>query len=138
MPDNLKMSKWMQAALVLQLCYVGMSVFWNLIGVGLIDAGLQPLGPVANLQTVYLLLLVGLVLVISSRKSIWVYAPLSGLLAFGALSTIHGSFTGPAELWPSGYFRLFGALINLEGLFASALALFIMLRAVLSKNQAAV
>ena len=118
----------MRAALTLQLCYIGLSAFWNLIGVGLIDAGLPPLGPVANMQTVFLLLAVGILLIIGSRQQIWLYFAMSALLAAGAASAIHGSLTGAPELWPSAYFRWFGALINVEGLLAFGLAAFVTLQ----------
>ena len=115
----------MRTALTLQLSYIGMSIFWNLVGVGLIDAGLKPLGPVANMQTVYLLLAVGIALSIASQKAIWLYAALSALLAFGAISALYGSVTGAPDMWPSAYFRWFGALINIAGLLAFALATYV-------------
>lgn len=115
----------LRAALTLQLCYIGMSAFWNLIGVGLIDAGLPPLGPVANMQTVYVLSAVGILLVIGSRKQAWLYFAMSALLAAGAASAIYGSLIGAPALWPSAYFRWFGALINVVGVLAFGLAAFV-------------
>lgn len=126
--------QWKQVALASQLIYIGMSIFWNLVGIGLIDAGLKPLGPVANLQTVYLLLAVAILLVIGSGKSIKLYFAMSALLAVGALSALHGSVTGAADLWPSAYFRWFGALINVHGFLAFGLASFVSFKTVRPKS----
>lgn len=128
-------SSAMRVALVLQFSYIGMSIFWNLIGIGLFEAGMKPLGPVANGQTVFLLSAIGLVLWIGSQKSIWVYFAMSVLLALGAGSAIYGSLTGAAALWPSAYFRWFGALINVVGLLAFALAAFVSLKTISGKKE---
>lgn len=109
-------------ALILQLSYLGMSVFWNLVNVGLIEAGQQPLGPVGSLKMVALMITLAFVLVASVKRHVWLYAGTSLLLALGAMSTIYSSFTGAPDNWPSLFFRIFGALINIVGLFGCVLA----------------
>ncbi|CAI8299217.1 hypothetical protein N8137_04335 [Porticoccaceae bacterium] len=120
-------------ALTIQLSYIGMSVMWNLIGVGLIDVGQQPLGASASMTVVAVMLAVAVLIALSANRVRWLYASASGILALGCLSAIYTAFTGAAELWPSNYFRVFGALINVLGLIGFALACRVIFSAPLNK-----
>ena len=113
---NQKTSKLLIAALAIQLSYIGMSVMWNLIGVGLISIGQPPLGNSASITIVVIMLALGLTLVLTVNRVRWLYATATGVLALGCLIALYTAFTGAAELWPSNYFRIFGVLINVLGL----------------------
>jgi len=115
-------------AIAVQLSYLGMCIFWQLINVGLIAAEQQPLGPAASLVAVAAMIVVAILLVISVRRFIWLYAGLSLLLALGALHAIYGAFIGAADNWPSTYFRVIGAAINGVGVIGAALACQLVIR----------
>ncbi|MDB4032276.1 hypothetical protein N9842_01450 [Porticoccaceae bacterium] len=113
---NQKTSQLLIAALTIQLSYIGMSVMWNLIGVGLMSIGQPPLGNSASMAIVVIMLVLALTLVLTVNRVRWLYATATGVLALGCLMALYTAFTGAAELWPSNYFRIFGALINVSGL----------------------
>lgn len=119
-------------ALTIQLSYIGMSVMWNLIGVGLINVGQQPLGASASMSVVAVMLAVAVLITLSANRARWLYASASGVLALGCLSAVYTAFTGATELWPSTYFRVFGALINVLGLIGFALACRVIFKAPLN------
>ena len=115
-------SKLLIATLTIQLSYVGMSVMWNLIGVGLQSIGLPPLGNSASMTIVAVMLILALTIVLTIKRVRWLYGSASAVLALGCLMAVYTALTGAAELWPSNYFRVFGALINVLGLFGFGLA----------------
>ena len=117
-----KPSKLLIVALATQLSYIGMSVMWNLIGVGLISIGQPPLGNSASTTIVVMMLTLALTLVLTVNRVRWLYATATGVLALGCLMALYTAFTGAAELWPSHYFRIFGAMINVLGLAGFGLA----------------
>jgi len=119
---NQKTSKLLIAALAIQLSTIGMSVMWNLIGVGLISIGQPPLGNSASMAIVVIMLTLALTLVLTVNRVRWLYATATGVLALACLMALYTAFTGAAELWPSNYFRIFGALINVLGLAGFGLA----------------
>ena len=119
---NQKTSKLLLAALTIQLSTIGMSVMWNLIGVGLISIGQPPLGNSASMAIVVIMLTLALTLVLTVNRVRWLYATATGVLALACLMALYTAFTGAAELWPSNYFRIFGALINVLGLAGFGLA----------------
>ncbi len=119
---NQKTSKLLIAALTIQLSTIGMSVMWNLIGVGLISIGQPPLGNSASMAIVVIMLTLALTLVLTVNRVRWLYATATGVLALACLMALYTAFTGAAELWPSNYFRIFGALINVLGLAGFGLA----------------
>ena len=119
---NQKTSKLLLAALTIQLSTIGMSVMWNLIGVGLISIGQPPLGNSASITIVVIMLALALTLALTVNRVRWLYATASIVLALGCLMALYTAFTGAAELWPSSYFRIFGALINVLGLVGFGLA----------------
>jgi hypothetical protein len=95
---------------------------WNLIGVGLMSIGQPPLGNSASIAVVVIMLALALTLVLTVNRVRWLYATATGVLALGCLIALYTAFTGAAELWPSNYFRIFGALINVLGLAGFGLA----------------
>ena len=119
---NQKTSKLLIAALTIQLSTIGMSVMWNLIGVGLISIGQPPLGNSASMAIVVIMLTLALTLVLTVNRVRWLYATATWVLALACLMALYTAFTGAAELWPSNYFRIFGALINVLGLAGFGLA----------------
>ena len=119
---NQKNSKLLIAALTIQLSYIGMSVMWTLIGVGLMSIGQPPLGNSASIAVVVIMLVLALTLVLTVNRVRWLYATATGVLALGCLMALYTAFTGAVELWPSNYFRIFGALINVLGLAGFGLA----------------
>ena len=119
---NQKNSKLLIAALTIQLSYIGMSVMWNLIGVGLMSIGQPPLGNSVSIAVVVIMLALALTLVLTVNRVRWLYSTATGVLTLGCLMALYTAFTGAAELWPSNYFRIFGALINVLGLAGFGLA----------------
>ncbi len=112
-----------------------MSMFWNLVNVGLTAAGQQPLGPSGSLEMVAAMTVVAILLVVSVRRLIWLYAGLSLLLALAALNAIYGAFTGAPNNWPSTFFRVFGATINVVGVVGAVLACQLVVRSRRSRRQ---
>jgi hypothetical protein len=115
-------------ALTVQPSYLGMSMFWNLVNVGLTAAGQKPLGPVGSLELVVAMAVAAILLVVSVRRLIWLYAGLSLLLALGAINRIYGTFTGAPNNWSSTFFRVFGATINVVGVVGAVLACQLVIR----------
>ena len=115
-------SRQILTVLAIQIAYIGMSVMWNLIGLGLKSIGQQPLGNSASMTIVVIMLVLALIIVLSATSARWLYALATGILGLGSLSAIYTAITGAAELWPSPSFRVFGASINVLGLVGFALA----------------
>ena len=112
----------MALVLAVQLTSIGMSIFWNLIGVGLIDAGQRPLGNAASMTMVVSLAIMAAALIFSIGRMLWLYTIISSVLVLACSAAIYTAIVGPADLWPSSFFRVFGASINVLGLVGFALA----------------
>ncbi len=89
---NQKSSKLLIAALAIQLSTIGMSVMWNLIGVGLISIGQPPLGNSASITIVVIMLALALTLALTVNRVRWLYATASIVLALGCLMALYTAF----------------------------------------------
>ena len=104
-----------------QIVHLLGSVGWNVAGVVLMWQGQRPLGPTASVAVAAALLVLGAGLWIGFGRSRPLYVAISTLLGVGALFAIIQAVVGEASLWPSAFWRLAGAGLNLAG-FVSNLA----------------
>jgi len=89
------------------------------MGVYLMDQGLAALGPSASIKTVFLLLGLGALLVLTAYRSFAFYVLVSSVLAMGALFAILNAFVQASDLWPSEYWRVAGLVLNTGGLIGA-------------------
>ena len=111
-----------------QMVHLLGSAGWNVAGVILTSQGLRPLGPTASIAVAVVLLLLGTGLWIGLGRLRPLYVAISAFLGVGALLAVKQAIVGEASLWPSAFWRLAGAGLNLAGLLANltgiAVALF--------------
>ena len=103
------------------------SAGWNVAGVVLMSQGQRPLGPTASVAVAAVLLVLGAGLWIGFCRSRPLYVAISTLLGVGALVSVIQAIVGEASLWPSAFWRLAGAGLNLAGFVANLAGVVIVL-----------
>jgi hypothetical protein len=111
-----------RAALFVQLTYASMVVLWQLVGVLLVESGARPPGPSASLTTAGLAGSIGVALAFSHKRLPRLFLALSLFSGLSAVLALANAITGEANLWPSIWTRLLGAIINFVGVVGASLA----------------
>jgi len=99
-----------------------MIVLWQLVGVLLIESGARAPGPSASLATAGLAGLIGATLAFSHSRLPRLFLALSLFSGLSAALALANAITGEANLWPSVWTRLLGAIINVVGVTGAILA----------------
>ncbi len=107
-----------------QIGYVILCIVWNLVGLYQLQHGQQPIGPTASMMVAVVLASFSTALFFSAKHQ-WklIYLGITLLLGVGAVSAIHGALTKDLSLWPSEFWRLAGAMVNVIGALGLAMTL---------------
>ena len=123
--------------LYLQLIHALLCIIWNLAGLGLISAGLAPLGPVASWAVVVACAIMGGLLWWGARSLLWLYVLVTILQLLLSMNAVISPFIKDPALWVYASGRFAGLAINLVGVVATlwGLGLCVKFKGTLAKNS---
>ncbi len=102
-------------SLALMVVWAASSALWNAAGMILISQGKPPRGPTASWMGAVILVVMIPVLAWTSKRVPLLYVVLALLVIVGACYTIYGAITLDPSHWPSPFWRVTGAAINVVG-----------------------
>jgi glucan phosphoethanolaminetransferase (alkaline phosphatase superfamily) len=109
-------------SLVVLVAWAALCVFWNTYGAIQLSMGGRALGPTATLSGAVFIVLLGAILIVTSRLWPRIYPWIALLAAALAALTIWNAFKLDPSLWPSEFWRWAGIVLNGFGVGGAVIA----------------